>query len=79
MLGHAVIGDMMSPVEDAPPVLSEGSEPDVFPRLVPPGVPVVAAAALSGSELNQPDALNNAPVKCGVSTMVFDASRYVPT
>lgn len=42
----------MSPVQSSPPVLSEGSEPDVFPGLVPLGVPVVATAALGGSDLD---------------------------
>ena len=42
---------MVSPVESSPPVLPEGSEPDVFLRLVPFGVPVVAAATLGGSDM----------------------------
>ena len=41
---------MISPVESAPPVLSEGPEPDVFLGLVPSGVSVVSAPSLGGSD-----------------------------
>ena len=41
---------MISPVESAPPVLPQGSEPDVLLRLVPSGVSVVSAPSLSGPD-----------------------------
>ena len=40
----------MSAVECSFPVFAEGPEPDVFLRLVPLGVPVVAPAALRGRQ-----------------------------
>ena len=39
---------MISRVESAPPILSQGSEPDVLLRLVPSGVSVVSAPSLGG-------------------------------
>ena len=41
---------MISPVESAPPVLPQGSEPDVLLRLIPSGVSVVSAPSLGGSD-----------------------------
>ena len=41
----------MSPVESAPPVLSEGPEPDVFLGLIPLGLSVVASPTLGGSDV----------------------------
>ena len=41
---------MISPVESAPPVLPQGSEPDVLLRLVPSGVSVVSAPSLGGPD-----------------------------
>ena len=41
---------MISPIESAPPVLPQGSEPDVLLRLIPSGVSVVSAPSLGGSD-----------------------------
>ena len=41
---------MFSPIESAPPVLPQGSEPDVLLRLIPSGVSVVSAPFLGGSD-----------------------------
>ena len=41
---------MISPVESAPPVLPQGSEPDVLLRLIPSAVSVVPAPSLGGSD-----------------------------
>ena len=41
---------MISSVESAPPVLPQGSEPDVLLRLIPSGVSAVSAPSLGGSD-----------------------------
>lgn len=63
---------MMSPVESSPPVLSEGSEPDVPLGLAPFGVFVGATPPLCGSDVGPARRLVRRAGEVRVSTEVSD-------
>ena len=68
---------MISPVESAPPVLPQGSEPDVLLRLVPSGVSVVSAPSLGGPDEGPAGRVNGGEImyRCGGAKMYHGGKR----